>query len=372
LTTKGIIMPIAAECKSCHKRFKANDKLAGKKVKCPQCGGVIQIPTPPPPKEEEGDLYALAEQPGAPAPGRSKPEPQPESARNCPSCGAGLVENAVLCVVCGHDLRSGRKLQTGHAAEAAAAGPAVTLKRKDWAKEEQEQRKKVKKKKPKRERGETPQAIAFLRGCAVAFMGAMIGVMIWCALGWFTWGDWGLMAVLVGVLTGSGMMVGYGHEDALPGIASAVIAFVGIIIGKVLVFVVIFMSIVGGAADEFADELAEEEMFAEETFADDAMIDEEYPEEEISEVAPTGEGQVADGEMGQVASDLESLDAGTAADLPLDQDYGDEDAEEPIGGAFAELIAELVITGWYWDLIWMAIGCAAAFKVGSGGQWWED
>ncbi|MFH1920211.1 MAG: hypothetical protein ABIP48_10040 [Planctomycetota bacterium] len=48
-------MPIPAECGSCHKRFKANDKLAGKKVKCPQCGGVIQIAAEAPPRAEEPD-----------------------------------------------------------------------------------------------------------------------------------------------------------------------------------------------------------------------------------------------------------------------------------------------------------------------------
>ena len=370
-------MPIAAQCGSCQKRFKAPDKLAGKKVKCPQCGGVIAIPVPQPPKEDAGDRSGLAEPPQAPAPTPAKPKSEPEPARTCPSCSAALVENAVLCVVCGYDLRSGQKLQTEHAAEAPAAGPQVTLKRKDWKKEEEQQEKKAKKKKKrKRERSETPQAIAFLRGCAVAFGTGMIGVGIWCALSWFTWGGWGIVAILVGGMVGTGMMIGYGHEDALPGIASAVIAFVCIIIAKVLVAVVVFMSIAGGL-DEFADDLPEEEWAMEEgvdeeEFPDDEMIGEEAAEEGALEDGAVVDQQTSDAATTEVASDEESLGEIPAADLYVEDQYGDAETEEPIGGWFTVVVANLFMSGLLWDLLWMAIGCAMAYKVGSGGQWWED
>lgn len=36
-------MPVTVECESCQQRFKANDKLAGRTVKCPRCGGAIQV-----------------------------------------------------------------------------------------------------------------------------------------------------------------------------------------------------------------------------------------------------------------------------------------------------------------------------------------
>ncbi len=41
-------MPIAASC-TCGKSFRAKDELAGKKVRCPSCSAVIEIPKPAPP-----------------------------------------------------------------------------------------------------------------------------------------------------------------------------------------------------------------------------------------------------------------------------------------------------------------------------------
>src|SRR4051794_8698715 len=37
-------MSLVARCDSCRKAFKLDDKLAGKKVRCKACGGVITVP----------------------------------------------------------------------------------------------------------------------------------------------------------------------------------------------------------------------------------------------------------------------------------------------------------------------------------------
>jgi TM2 domain-containing membrane protein YozV len=39
-------MPIEVTCGSCSRRLRVPDKTAGKKVKCPKCQGVIQVPDP--------------------------------------------------------------------------------------------------------------------------------------------------------------------------------------------------------------------------------------------------------------------------------------------------------------------------------------
>jgi TM2 domain-containing membrane protein YozV len=39
-------MPIEVTCASCNRRLRVPDKTAGKKVKCPKCQGVIQVPDP--------------------------------------------------------------------------------------------------------------------------------------------------------------------------------------------------------------------------------------------------------------------------------------------------------------------------------------
>jgi predicted Zn finger-like uncharacterized protein len=67
--------------------------VPGAKVRCPRCGTTFEpaaVAAPPAP-----DTLALA--------------PEPE--RRCPECQAVLAPNAVLCVNCGFDLRTGKKLE---------------------------------------------------------------------------------------------------------------------------------------------------------------------------------------------------------------------------------------------------------------------
>ncbi len=66
----------------------------GTKVKCPRCGTTFE-PAAPSPAQADPGVIALA--------------PEPE--RHCPECRAVLAPNAVLCVKCGFDLRSGKKLE---------------------------------------------------------------------------------------------------------------------------------------------------------------------------------------------------------------------------------------------------------------------
>jgi len=42
-------MPITTTCPGCGKPIEAPDKAAGRKARCPQCGGVVQIPGEPAP-----------------------------------------------------------------------------------------------------------------------------------------------------------------------------------------------------------------------------------------------------------------------------------------------------------------------------------
>ena len=92
-------MSIKVECDSCHQQFKAQDKLAGKRVKCPKCGCVIQVAQATPPEEDDG-MFALAGE--SPAPSGTEP---------CPGCGRLLKPETAVCVECGFDLRKGQFLQ---------------------------------------------------------------------------------------------------------------------------------------------------------------------------------------------------------------------------------------------------------------------
>lgn len=78
-------MPIPFQC-ACGASLKVKDALAGKKVKCPTCGNSVLVPAPP--EEGDDDLVDVKE---------------------CPSCGETLAGDAVICIDCGHDFRTGKK-----------------------------------------------------------------------------------------------------------------------------------------------------------------------------------------------------------------------------------------------------------------------
>jgi hypothetical protein len=91
--------------------------LAGKRVKC-KCGQPISIPAHDPAADDVGDLGDLAAlSEGAPTtPGAMAGGP------TCPGCGSGVDPSAVICVNCGQNLKTGKKLKTSKVAAAAAGG----------------------------------------------------------------------------------------------------------------------------------------------------------------------------------------------------------------------------------------------------------
>ena len=107
-------MSICATCSSCGAKLQAREKYAGKQVKCPKCGEPLAIPTQPKPEEpqEQEDEYGMAEAPSGLHPPREDATPAQSSEAVCPECGNVRAENAVLCVHCGLDFRTGKKLTT--------------------------------------------------------------------------------------------------------------------------------------------------------------------------------------------------------------------------------------------------------------------
>ncbi len=74
-------MAIAFEC-TCGQRLEVENEHAGRQAKCPACGMSIIIPYPTP---EES---------------------------TCPACGKPMEDDAVICIECGFNKKTGRKLAT--------------------------------------------------------------------------------------------------------------------------------------------------------------------------------------------------------------------------------------------------------------------
>src|SRR5262245_12730108 len=135
-------MPIKVTCQ-CGKSFAAEDELAGKAVKCPNCQQPLKIPGGAASKAAQvRDTGAAAR---APKPA-AKPAPKPASrssssgigrgddlrprelsdsalsevglhqqslsARPCPGCMAHLQPDAVICIKCGYNTKLGRRMET--------------------------------------------------------------------------------------------------------------------------------------------------------------------------------------------------------------------------------------------------------------------
>src|SRR4051812_7613197 len=117
-------------CDGCSKSYTWKPELANKRVKC-KCGHALTVPADDPAAEalppDFEDLYALAE--GTPVEAALTPPPFSRGGATCPSCKASVDTDAVICVSCGTNLKTGKKLKTkavkAGAAEGATSGGAA-------------------------------------------------------------------------------------------------------------------------------------------------------------------------------------------------------------------------------------------------------
>lgn len=100
-------MAIQVTCAHCHAKLTTDDSKAGRRAKCPKCGGVIEIPVPRPADDDDEILdpeigpplgfsdeeYELEAPPPEPA--------KPADRKPCPMCGEMIARDAVKCRYCG-------------------------------------------------------------------------------------------------------------------------------------------------------------------------------------------------------------------------------------------------------------------------------
>lgn len=104
---------IRVDCE-CGKSFQAKAKLAGKKVKCSACQSVILVPSlgKPSVKKENGGIEGLFDEVGMEA---------TQTGMRCPECKKDVTEKTVICINCGYDLGRGKKLRTKSVSKKTAA-----------------------------------------------------------------------------------------------------------------------------------------------------------------------------------------------------------------------------------------------------------
>ena len=131
---------IKFRCKSCDKTISVRAEYAGKKARCPGCKQPLRVPSPRPRRSATGVPIAVGGDSGSSSAGEksysladlaameanadvepkelsSKAAKRPNSIRiqggkDCPDCGSSVKPQAVLCVHCGHNFDSGKKLKT--------------------------------------------------------------------------------------------------------------------------------------------------------------------------------------------------------------------------------------------------------------------
>lgn len=132
---------IQFRCKNCEKKIAVRAEYAGKKAKCPGCKQPLRVPTPRPKRSATGvpvavgaasgdssaggessiSLAALAEMEErapvelrelTPKVSRQSDAPRIAGGKDCPDCNASVKPDAVICVHCGHNFESGKRLKT--------------------------------------------------------------------------------------------------------------------------------------------------------------------------------------------------------------------------------------------------------------------
>ena len=86
-------------CPKCKVVLKLKPEHAGRKIKCPKCSAAFRVAAPQPESQPEP----------APDPDLTV---QPLVEAPCPNCKADMAPEAVICMACGYNRRTGKQLST--------------------------------------------------------------------------------------------------------------------------------------------------------------------------------------------------------------------------------------------------------------------
>ena len=298
------------------------------------------------------DEVDQARQSGVDLTGKPLQASAPEGSARCPSCKATIAENAVLCVACGYNLKSGTKL----------SGAKLS--------------------KPKTMRKKTassggPSFLTLLRGTIFSLIGAMLGAFVWVvvalffglSIGWIAWG--------LGALAGVGMSLGHEDDDGtVAGIIAGVCALFGLLAAKGVIFGIVMLPLLmtdfveSGAVWE-VDENSDMEfvraglanhLMTEQLGGVDAIeeMDDETYVQLSEEALQQAEDRVAAMSDEEVVVAFNEQQQRVLSDLrEMEDEYKKEAGIGDAPGFFATMFGPI-------DGIFILLALATAFKIGSG------
>jgi len=146
--------------------------------------------------------------------------PATEDVPRCPQCRSMMGGGAVVCIKCGYDSRSGKRLVT----EATAQKPAKKLFGGGQKKQPEDRM--------------APDG-SFILGLILSTVFALAASLVWIGIAWATGLTIGYIAILIGAAAGLGMQAGHRGYSALGGVAAAGITFATIMLAKYTVLILL-------------------------------------------------------------------------------------------------------------------------------------
>ena len=231
---------------ACGKKLKAPATAVGRKARCPACGSTLLITAdaairssasagrarPATPSRnvasvpnssttavssESDDSYDLNDLDAlSQIATRAESAPLPPDRPRCAQCKSAMAENAVLCVNCGYDARSGKNVAAVTAKKVKSAPTAAG-------------------KKAKAPIDRMAPDGSFVAGLAFSAAFALAASVLWVVIAYATGFTIGYIAILIGGAAGVGMQVGHKGYSTAGGYTAAALTLVAILAAKVAV-----------------------------------------------------------------------------------------------------------------------------------------
>jgi hypothetical protein len=298
--------------------------------------------TPAPGDVDNSLLLALADE-----------EARPVATTPCPSCGAGMMNGAVICTTCGYNVQTKKNMRSVVERERGGGRGGSGS-----------------------EGGSSPTVAAalvalptlLLMGSGAAVVGGAVGAGIWAAIAYNTHYHIRIIAVLVGVLTGAGMRMGVrGYAGGLTGALAAVIAAGAIAGGHYWT--------VSMMVDEYVKRQPSARATVTEEFAKAQLADaiiERHQKAGVTDAWPAGSSaEDAEHKDDFPPAVWKEAEAEWTKKTPAERDQMKTDLQALVKEQRQEFASAVKVGGFMasfglFDVIWFASAMVAAFLIGSG------